>query len=101
MRVRVRVGFMSTFCPWPKPNLSLSLSLSLTPPKTLTPTLTLTLALALTLSPSFSATSSSCGAISWHGPHHTAKTSRMIGVEQSWISFSNSAVFTWRTSERR
>mmetsp|Transcript_72225 Transcript_72225/g.174341 ORF Transcript_72225/g.174341 Transcript_72225/m.174341 type:complete len:224 (-) Transcript_72225:20-691(-) len=50
-----------------------------------------------TLSPSFSATISSCGAMSWHGPHHTAKTSRMIGVEQSWIASSNSAVFTWRT----
>ena len=101
MRVRVRVGFMSTFCPWPNPNLSLTLSLIQTLTLAQTQTLTLTLALALTLSPSFSATSSSCGAISWHGPHHTAKTSRMIGVEQSWISSSNSAVFTWRTSERR
>ena len=88
---------MSTFCPWPNPTLSLTLILT----QTLVLTLTLILALALTLSPSFSATSSSCGAISWHGPHHTAKTSRMIGVEQSWISSSNSAVFTWRTSERR
>lgn len=37
---------------------------------------------------------SSCGAMSWHGPHHTAKTSRRMGVEQSWSSCSNSAVVT-------
>ena len=39
----------------------------------------------LSLSPNFSATLSSSGAISWHGPHHTAKMSTRMGVSQSCV----------------
>ena len=39
--------------------------------------------------------------MNWQGPHHVAKTSSRIGVEQSRIASSNSAVSTCRASPIR